>query len=312
MTLQIWIWLIVGLFLFFFLFPTWIMAGVLYTVLLVRNKPDKWGRECSIPEDEEYRGMFDEGIAWGERYEANRRPVSVKSDGLTLRGEYFDFGFDKAVIIVAGRMESCLYCYYFAEPYRAAGYNVLAIDNRAHGLSEGKFVSLGAKEYRDLLAWSRMLHEDWGVNKVVLHGVCIGASACLYALVSPDCPDYIAGMVSDGMYTTFCESFKNHMKEKHHSNFPLTPEVMAHIRIYGGANVVTDGPVYRISQLKKPILFLQSREDIFSLPEKAQLLYDKCSAPKTLVYFDKGAHSRIRVNAPEEYDQAVTAFLETV
>lgn len=306
------IWIIVGVLFFFGLLPTWIMSGVLYTVLLVRNKPEKWGRECSIPDDEEYRGMFDEGIAWGERYEAARRSVSVVSDGLKLRGEYFDFGADKAVIIVPGRMESCLYSYYFAEPYRAAGYNVLTIDNRAHGLSEGKFCSLGAKEYRDLLAWGRLLHEECGVRKVVLHGVCIGAAASLYALIRPDCPDYMAGMVADGMFTTFYESFKNHMIEDHHPNFPFSLEVMGHIRLYGGANVVTDGPIYRIGSLKKPILFLQSKEDRFSLPEKAQLLYDKCTAPKTLRFFPKGAHSRIRVNDPAGYDRAITEFLETV
>ena len=312
MTWNLVIWLLVGLFLFFFLFPTWIMAGVLYTVLLVRNKPEKWGRECSIPDDEEYRGMFDEGIVWSERYAACKRPVSVTSDGFRLQGEFFDFGSDRAVIIVPGRMESLLYSYYFAEPYRAAGWSVLVIDNRAHGLSEGKFCSLGVKECHDLLAWGKLLHEDFGIGKVVLHGICIGAAASLYALVKPDCPDYMAGMVADGMYTTFYESFKNHMNEDHHPNFPLSLEVMGHIRLYGGANVVTDGPIRRISELKKPILFLQSREDRFSLPEKAQVLYDKCTAPKTLRYFDKGAHSRIRVNAPEEYDRAVTEFLQTV
>lgn len=312
MSVQLIIWLVVGLFLFFFLFPTWIMSGVLYTVLLVRNKPEKWGRECSIPDDEEYRGMFDEGLAWNDRHAACKRPVSVVSDGFRLQGEFFDFGSDRAVIIVPGRMESLLYSYYFAEPYRAAGYSVLVIDNRAHGLSEGKFCSLGVKECRDLLAWGKMLHEDCGIQKVVLHGICIGAAASLYALVKPDCPAYMAGMVADGMYTTFYESFKNHMKEDHHPNFPLSLEVMGHIRLYAGANVVTDGPIRRIAELKKPILFLQSREDRFSLPEKAQILFDKCTAPKTIRYFAKGAHSRIRVNAPEEYDRAVTEFLKTV
>ncbi len=313
MTIGSWILLAaVGIFLFFGLFPTWIMSGVLYTVLLVRRTPDKWGRECSIPDDEEYVGMYREGLAWGEKYDSFRRPVSVMSDGLRLAGEYFDFGFSRAVIIIPGRMESCLYSYYFAEPYRAAGYNVLTIDNRAHGLSEGKFCSLGFKEYRDILAWGKLLHEQMGVEQVVLHGVCIGASAALFALTAPECPDYMAGMVADGMYTTFYESFKNHMREDHHPVFPFSLEVMAHIRLYGGANVVTDGPVRRITRLKKPILFLHSREDRFSLPEKAQILYEKCTAPKTLRWFEKGAHSRLRVNDPEGYERAVTDFLKTV
>ena len=58
MTASFWIWMAVLAFLFLFLFPTFILSGVLYTVLLVRKTPDKWGRECSIPDDEEYVGMY--------------------------------------------------------------------------------------------------------------------------------------------------------------------------------------------------------------------------------------------------------------
>ena len=312
MDTKYWILLAVGLFLFLFLLPTLVMSGVLYTVLLVRRTPEKWGRECSIPEDREYFGMFEEGLAWDREYGDRKSAVTVMSDGLRLQGEYFDFGNDRAVIIVPGRMESCLYSYYFAEPYRASGYNVLVIDNRAHGLSEGKICSLGFKEYRDLLAWGRLLHDTLGCQTVLLHGICIGASASLFALTAPECPDYMAGMVADGMYMTFYESFKNHMREDHHPNFPFSLEVMAYIRIIGGANVVTDGPIRRIDQLRKPILFLYSQEDRFSLPEKAQILYDKCQAPKTIHWFANGAHSRIRVNDPEGYDRAIADFLKTV
>lgn len=309
MTLSFWIWIAVGAVLLFFLIPTMVMSGVIYTVLLIRTKPEKWDRSCSMPEDEEYLGMFREGLAWDETYRHCKQEVSVVSDGLKLMGEYFDFGAKRAVIIVPGRMESCLYSYYFAEPYRQAGCNVLVIDNRAHGLSEGKVSSLGFRECRDLIAWSRLLSERFGNGKVILHGICIGSSASLFALTDKNCPDCLCGMVADGMYTTFCESFKNHMIEDHHPLFPFVAEVMLYIRLISRANVVTDGPGRRIGQLKKPILMLHSREDRFSLPQKAQQLYDACTAEKRLEWFDVGAHSRVRVNDPERYDRVIREFL---
>ena len=55
---------------------------------------------------------------------------------------------------------------------------------------------------------------------------------------------------------------------------------------------------------------IHSKEDKFSLPEKAQELYDKCSAPKKLVWFDHGAHSHIRINNVLEYDKTIKDFLE--
>ena len=307
-----WILIAVAAVFLLFILPVLAMSFAIYSVLLIRSKPDKWGRVCSFPEDEEYVGMYEKGLLWGEKYKDNKTPVNVKSGRFNLAGEYFDFGFDKAVIIIAGRTECCYYSYYFAEPYRDAGYNVLVLDNRAHGLSDGRINSLGYKEYKDIIAWSDMLHEK-GNKSVVLHGICIGASTALFTVTAKNCPDHITAMVSDGMYVNFYESFKNHMAEKNKPNFPMTYGVMTHIFFISGANVVTDGPIKRIRKMKKPILMLQSKEDTYSLPELAVKLYDACpSEHKKLVYFDRGAHSRIRINDEEGYDSTVKEFLKTL
>lgn len=309
-----WFWILTVLLaaLVLFVVPVLIMSFVLYSILLLRNKPDKWGRVCSFPEDPEYKRMYEKGLLWGDKYKEYKSPVEIKSGKYRLVGEYFDFGADKAVIIIAGRTECCYYSYYFAEPYRATGYNVLVIDNRAHGDSEGKVCSLGYKEYKDITEWAKMLHGK-GNKSVVLHGICIGASTALFTVTANGCPDYITAMVSDGMYVSFYESFKNHMKEKNKPNFPITYGVMTHIFFISGANVVTDGPLKRMPKMKKPILFLQSREDTYSMPELAKKLYAACpSENKKLVYFDHGAHSRIRINDEEGYDKTVTEFLGTL
>lgn len=296
--------------LFLFVGPVAVLSLILYRVLLVRTDPNKWGRECSIPDDEEYKRMFDIGIEWSREHEKARSEVSIVSCDYTLRGEYFDFGFDRAVIIIPGRMESCLYSYFFAEPFLKAGYNILAVDNRSHGLSEGKRCSLGYKEYIDIINWSKFLHDEKNINTVVLHGICIGASTALFALTSDRCPPYIEGMIAEGIYTTFAESFKNHMIQDKRPLFPLFMATMMQIRIVSGANVVSDGPIKRIAKLNKPILFLHSREDVYSLPEKSQEVFDKCIAPKEIQWFDVGAHSRIRINNMKKYDETVISFLD--
>ncbi|MCR4685216.1 MAG: lysophospholipase [Lachnospiraceae bacterium] len=310
------IWIICGILLLLALLGgfvyTWRLAGKIYKTLLVRQTNEQWGRVCSFPEDEEYSAMYEEALAWDSANAAKRQPVSVTSDGLRLAGEYYDFGADRAVIIIPGRTEACRYSCYFAKPYQETGCNVLVIDNRAHGLSEGKYPALGFAEYRDILAWGKLLHEQFGNRQIFLHGICIGASTAIFALTAKECPAYFAGMVADGMYTTFYESFKCHMIEDHHPVFPVAQEVMAQIRIYSGARPMADGPVKRIAKLERPILFLHSREDTFSLPAKAELLYNKCKAHKTLHFFDKGAHSRIRFHNREEYDLAVADFIGTV
>lgn len=304
------IWLAIAAVFVFGVLPFLILGAVLWSKLLVRTSKKKWGRFCSIPDDAEYRRMFDIGIAWDRQYAAYKKPVQIKSGRLRLKGEYFDFGCKRAVIIIAGRMESLLYSYFFAEPYRAAGYNVLVIDNRAHGESDGVISSLGYREYKDILRWGALLHDTLKNESVYLHGICIGCSTALFVLTNPKCPDWFSGMTAEGMYRTFGVSLKRHFDERGKKMFPLGYITMLYIWIFGGANVMTDGPVKRIGKMYKPLLMLHSREDSYSLPEYAQQLYDACpSEKKRLVWFPTSGHSRIRINYTAQYDEAIRTFL---
>ena len=157
-----------------------------------------------------------------------------------------------------------------------------------------------------------MLHDDFGNQMIVMHGICIGASNALFALTADDCPDYISAMVAEGMFTTFYESLKNHIREAKQSVQPALEEIRGYIRLFSGYDIKKDGPIFRIHKLKKPILMFQSKEDKYSLPEKAKTLYAKCPAPKRLVYFDKGAHSHIKINASAKYDEEIIDFLRKI
>ena len=54
---------------------------------------------------------------------------------------------------------------------------------------------------------------------------------------------------------------------------------------------------------------MNSKEDIYSLPENAQLLYDTAgSEKKRLVYFEHGAHSMLRFTDTEKYDRSISEF----
>lgn len=284
---------------------------IIYRVLLVRTKKTKWGRECSWTTDKEQVDMFEIGEKWLENYRKNVSDVQIQSDGFKLVGMYFDFGFDKAAIIIAGRSESCLYSCYFAEPYRKSGFNVLVIDNRCHGFSDGKYNNVGYKEYVDILAWGKFLHDEKNNKSVICHGICIGSATALYALVKPECPVYMIGLVADGMFTTFKESFYNHLVSQHKLKFPTTQIMMILISIHSGHNAFKEGPITCIQNLKKPILFLYSKQDEFSLPKNAEELYAKCMAPnKKLVWFEKGVHSHLRINAIEKYDNSICEWIK--
>lgn len=292
---------------------TYPISKRVYRQQLVRTEPEKWGRVCSAPDNAEQQAMWEMGIAWAEPHRDRMREVTIENDGFHLYGEYYDFGQDRCVIILPGRCESLVYSYYFAPPYEKAGFNVLVIDTRCHGKSDGVYNTIGVKESRDVLAWARYAHETLHNGEIYFHGICIGTAAGLYAMANEDCPAYVKGLVTEGCFVSFRETFKRHMMADKRPLFPVLDTVMLLINKHTGTNVYRDKPIRMIKRIKPEhrVLFLYGEHDIFSIPKKSKQLFAACAATdKKLVWFEKGGHSHLRINNTEKYDEAIRAFFE--
>ncbi|MGN0374996.1 MAG: alpha/beta hydrolase [Butyrivibrio sp.] len=286
------------------------IAQKVYEDQLVKTSPDKWGRVCSAPENEEQLAMWNSGCEWAGLHKERMQEVSVENDGLKLYGEFYDFGSNKCVIILPGRCECLKYSYYFAKPYSDMGMNVLVTDARAHGKSDGKYSTIGVKESGDLRKWIELLESKFHVDEVWLHGVCIGSASAVLVMSSPDCPDSIRGLVTEGCFTDFRDTFKRHMTDINKPWFPVLDEVMLNIKKYGDADVYKAAPIRHIGKIKQRVLFLYGEQDKFSVPKNSRRLFKKCgSSDKKIVWFDKGAHSHLRINNLEKYDNAIIEFI---
>lgn len=278
---------------------------------LVRTSPEKWGRVCSAPENEEQLAMWNSGCLWAEENAEYISEVHIQNDGFDLYGEFFDFGSEKCVIILPGRCECLKYSYFYAEPYKKAGFNVLVVDTRCHGRSGGTYNTIGVKESDDLIKWVGFLEKEFGTKEIYFHGICIGSVSGLLALTKRRCPDTVKGMVCDGCFVSFRETFKRHMIADNRPLFPVLDLVMLWIKIYAGTNVMRYSPIKLVKRVENMrMLFLFGEKDIFSVPEKSRRLFNACTAEeKKLVWFEKGGHSHLRINNPEQYDTAITEFL---
>ena len=286
-----------------------IISRILYYMLLTRTSKEKWGRHVSEMTPDQV-AMYDEGLVWQREHDEFKKELHIVNENHNLYAEYYDFGFDRAIIFVPGRTEGLGYGYFFAKPYRECGFNVLTIDQRAHGLSDGKYPALGFDEHRDLIKWAELLHNEYGVKSSVLHGVCIGSSCCLQALVSENAPSYFDGLIADGMYTRFYYSFRNHLVNKFKQPaFPTMIATNLSFKLATGHSMKR-GPLNILPEIHVPLLMLHSREDLYSTPEFAQRLYDASGAEnKTLVWFEHGRHSMLRVTDTERYDSSIDKFL---
>ena len=289
------------------------IAKKVYHEQLVRTSEEKWGRVCSCLENEEQVQMWEDGLAWGDAKKEFMTEVEIDNDGMHFYGEYYDFGGKRTVIILPGRCESLKYSYYFSPPYEKAGFNVLVIDTRCHGKSDGIYNTIGLRESGDLLAWAKFLNERYGTEEIWLHGICVGTSSAIIAMTGGNCPDYIKGLVTDGCFVSFRETFKRHMIADKRPLFPVLDLVMLNIWKYSGTNVYKYRPVKLVRNMPKDkrVLFLFGEQDIFSIPKMSRRLFEACAAEdKKLVWFKRGPHSHIRLNNLEEYDNAIGEFLK--
>ena len=281
-----------------------------YINTLSRTSKKQWRREVPSNSARDTVEMFETGVAWAKKNVEYKKDVQITRDGLNLYGEYYDFGYDRCAMILSGRTEGLCYGYYFAIPYAANGCNILVVDPRAHGQSDGKYNTIGFEESLDDIAWVNFLRDEMGVKSLIFHGICIGAAGGMYASTHENCPDIVKGIVVEGMFPNFGKSMKNNLKQKKKPVFIVWEMIDVWMKKYTGYSMKF-GPINVIEKLDKPLLMLHSKEDKSSLPEDAQKLYDLAGTKKKqLVWFEKGKHSMIRITDTEKYDNTIANFLK--
>jgi len=288
---------------------SWLLTKGLYFGWFVRTTPNKYPRETPSCAEESQVKMFTSGLSFKEQEKAFLSDVSIVSEGLTLQGLYLDYHRSISVIVIPGRSETSSYSFYYAELYKNSPYNVLLIDSRATGLSEGKFLTAGIKESSDLIAWAKFLHDEKHQDSVLLHGICIGAATSLLALAKEDCPAYIKGAIIEGSFKNFKRMFACHVKSGHHPSFFVSQELPTYFRHYAQVDILKDSPEKKVALVHQPVCFIQGKEDIYVPYQDAEELYAACpSEKKELHFFEHGEHSKLRYYNKKEYDALVLAF----
>lgn len=296
--------------LFPIVFVGFVVAHILYRLQWAKSEKHKFDRGCSDPTIDYHFDMYNKGMAYRETVKQFIKDVDIFNDGLHLFGEYYDFGNDKAVIILPGRMETCYYDAFYVEPYRNAGYNVLAIDPRAHGLSEGVYLTLGKKESLDTIAWAHFLHEKMGIKSIVLAGICVGCTCASYVFSNPNCPEFINGFVSDSMFLSFEKNYALHIKERKKPVWPCLQILFRLIKRRNGVDPYEAAPCKMVQNIQVPTLFLSGSKDNYALPEDAKWLFEHLgTSDKTFVNIEGGRHSHLRYDSKELYDRSIITFL---
>ena len=253
--------------------------------------------------------VLDAAIA--EFLEAPFEEVSIRShDGLKLTGQYYH---------VADGAPLEIQCHgYKGNPFvdfagawriaKKAERNVLLINQRCHGGSDGKTITFGVLERRDVMGWIRYANDRFGNVPILLNGVSMGAATVLM-VAGMELPENVKGIIADCPYDAPANIIKKVLGQDMGMPVKIVyPLIKLGGMVYGRFNLNGDSPVEAVKKARVPILLIHGDDDRFvPHPMSCNIA---AAAPEAIEFhtISGAAHAMNYVTDPESYTAIVNAF----
>ncbi len=262
--------------------------------------------ECSRPHGVWGEGEPPEGLAEDVEF------VSA-ADGTFLRGWYMptvDPRRSPTVLLCHGAWTGRRECLPLALRFNQAGYNVLTFDFRAHGMSGGRFISIGFNEAQDVLgAVSWLLdRQDVDPERIGIVGFSMGAAAAIRAAAQTP---HIRAVVADSAYASFVDAVQYSFRVVGH--LPTYPFAALALRWVKWLTRIDPNDLTTVDSVRmiapRPLFLIHGQADEIVPARHATLLFKAAEEPKELWLAPEAWHVGARDLYPDEYFERVECFL---
>ena len=238
--------------------------------------------------------------------------VSIKSfDGLTLKGRLYILD-EKAPVHIQFHGYRGQAVRDFSGGVRLpmeSGHNVLLIDQRAHGKSEGHIITFGIKERKDVLSWIDFVKTRFGDDvKIALEGISMGAATVLMAsnLNMPN----VKAIFADCPYSSPKEIILKVSRSMKLPDFISIPLLSFGALLYGHFRWNSESAVESAKKTKIPILIIHGRADRY-VPIEMSRKIKEANPNIILEEFDDAAHGMSYLVDMDRYKRLVREFTES-
>jgi len=251
------------------------------------------------------------GIAWIDAQSAE--DVSVVSfDGLRLRGRLLPAQNARGTVLLFHGYRSSASVDFScgARFYHELGFNLLLIDQRAHGASEGRFIAYGVLERRDCRTWAEYCAARFGpAHPLFLAGISMGATTVLMAAGLP-LPASVRGVVADCGFTSPWDILRELMRGRYHIPvFPFLYLMEFFTRLCARFSLRGASTVDALARASVPILFIHGTDDRFVPCRMTREAYDACVSEKELLLVEGAGHAVSFLADRAAYTEALRSFL---
>ena len=304
---MLFIWILIGLLVF--------LLGSSYGFFLVACKrTDKAADLQQTLNRPVYRDCKEEILAGlAEMEQKPHETVTVRSfDGLNLAGEYYPHPNARGTILMFhgwhGSPQADFGCAMSA--YYSKGLNLLLVHQRTQGESEGKYITFGIRESRDVHAWVRWHGERFGKEvPILLTGISMGATTVLMSAGTPYDAN-VRGIIADCGFTSPWEIIASVVRGRGLPIFPFVPLMSMWARIFAGFGFREYSTLEAVKGIRIPVFFVHGEADRFVPCHMTEKVYEICgSSDKTLFLVPNARHGAAYLVDRCNYEKQISQFV---
>ena len=256
------------------------------------------------------------GLYSREKFESlPKKEITLTSvDGLKLCGSAIEAHPDSKrwMIIVHGYTGSRAVSTQFIDMFTDEGFNILLIDQRRHGQSEGQYTTYGYYEKFDIDCWVKWIAAQYGKDvEIGLHGQSLGGGTVLeyLTIAAPQ----VKFVIADCPYSDLSDLMRHQMTTLNKvPHVPFFRWVNNRIRKKAGFSFDQVSPIRSVQNSRLPVLFIHGANDNYVPTRMSVEMYEAKPEPKRLVLIEGAIHANAYHVGKEQYRQEVHSFIEEV
>ena len=247
------------------------------------------------------------------------KKLSIKGcNGDKLGAMMYDCGSDKTAVLCHGyRTHHFCNTAVAAGYFLDRGYNIILIILRGHEGSEGKYITFGALEHKDLLLWLEMFEEKMHLKKIVLYGNSLGSNVVMRASEFIK-PGIVKAIIADCGFINTRETLYKQVNNRA-KNFiqrlfyPLAFMVLLRgMRFYGkreGFDIFEGDTRVSLSRTRIPFFFLHGAKDKVVPLKDTEENFRACASAKEMFISKQAEHGGCFADGGEKLAGQLDIFL---